>query len=159
MGRATWVQQMKTNGSGAEHAAQSSTRRGSARFEGRVLVIDDSPTARAHIVGLLERAGSVVHELPSAIGATRTVVRNQIDTVVVDISMPGLSGDKLVTVLRENPKLGQLTIIVVSGLSDLELEGVRGSVPADAVLSKAHLETSLIATLHRVRLSRHATRV
>ncbi len=124
---------------------------GENRVVGKVLVIDDSPTARASIANVLGRAGWDVFELPSAIGATRTILRYEVDAVIVDISMPGLSGDKLVSVLRRNPRLRGLVVIVVSGLTDTELEAVRTRVPADAVLSKQEIQSALVATLHRTR--------
>src|SRR5690242_9871422 len=81
----------------------------------RVLVIDDSDAARAAVNAVLAPAGYEVHQLPSAIGATRTILRNGIDAVILDISMPGLSGDRLIELLRSNPRFNDLVIVVVSG--------------------------------------------
>ena len=113
----------------------------------KILVIDDSEAARAVICETLAAVGYEVFELASAIGATRTVLRNEIAAVIVDLSMPGLSGDMLVRVLRRNVRLARLVIIVVSGTDTAELESVRTQGGADAVLSKAHVQSDLVRVL------------
>lgn len=116
----------------------------------RVLIIDDSDTARATIANTLLDAGYQVFEISSAIGATRTILRNHIEAVVVDVSMPGLSGDMLIKVLRKNVRFVDLTIIVVSGTEQQGLDAIRQSGEADGVLSKAQIPTELVQLLGRL---------
>jgi len=111
----------------------------------KVLVIDDSDLAREHLRGILSGAGMEVFELPSAIGATREVMRNGIDAAVIDISLPGLSGDRLVGLLRSNRKLAHLVIVVVSARTTDELAGL--NVGADAVIPKENAARELTGTL------------
>jgi len=116
----------------------------------RVLVIDDSDIARAAIVGILTDGNFVVFEQPSAIGATRAIREHAIRAVVVDISMPGLSGDKLLGVLRKNQRLDGLVIVIVSARSSSELATMNELRDADAVMPKADLATDLVRTLTRL---------
>jgi CheY-like chemotaxis protein len=116
----------------------------------RVLVIDDSETARAAIRGTLRGAGYEVLELPSAIGATRTILRNHIDAVIIDLTMPGLSGDMLMRMLRNNARLQGLVIVVVSGVAAASLESIRAEGGADAVLAKTDVQTELARVLDRL---------
>jgi len=109
-----------------------------------VLIIDDSAAARATIAGHLRRAGYGVFELSSAIGATRTIMQNRIGVAIVDLSMPGLPGDKLVALLRENDRLSALKIIVVSGQGDEELRRISNECAVDAVLSKSEIGVRLL---------------
>ena len=44
---------------------------------------------------LLMDAGMRVHTLPSPIGATRAILANKVDVVVIDVMMPGMRGDRL----------------------------------------------------------------
>jgi len=113
-----------------------------------VLVIDDSESARAGISAVLVNAGFPVFELPSAIGASRTILRNNIGAVVVDVSMPGLSGDKLVTVLRKNGALSTLAIIVVSS-DAAQLALIANDPGIDAVIPKSAIATELVAAIER----------
>jgi len=116
----------------------------------RVLVIDDSETARAAMAETLLEAGYRVLELPSAIGATRTILRNDIQVVIVDVTLPGLSGDMFVRVLRNNPRLKDLVIVIVSGMATEGLERIRAEGGADAVLSKTHIDAELALVVLRL---------
>ena len=115
-----------------------------------VLVIDDSEIARSHMAGLLSDADFVVFEQPSAIGATRAIRENAIQAVVVDVSMPGLSGDKLVGVLRKNQRLEGLVIVVVTGKTSDEVSSLAELEAADEVLFKDGLNQTLVRALSRL---------
>lgn len=116
----------------------------------RVLVIDDSEVSRVALAETLERAGCQVFQLPSAIGATRLILRHSLRAAIVDVNMPGLSGDRLVAVLRSNPRLRDLAIIVVSGRSDVELETICRETGADGALDKGRVSSDLWPMLARV---------
>jgi CheY-like chemotaxis protein len=118
-----------------------------ARRPLRVLVIDDSDLARAHLLRIVADAGMEGFEQASGIGATRTILRNEIEVVVVDISMPGLSGDRLISLLRENKRFGRLAIVVVSAKPAEELEALERELQVEAVLSKERAENELAALL------------
>lgn len=116
----------------------------------RVLVIDDSEVARHAIRDVLVRADYEVVALPSAIGATRLILQQRIEAAVVDLSMPGLSGDRLVEVLRKNPRLGSLVVILVSGESEAELKAIRRKADVQGVMSKDMIARDLVPLLERV---------
>jgi len=120
----------------------------------RVLVIDDSAVARTTIVEILSAAGYVVYSLPSAIGATRMIYQHAIGVVLVDLGMPGLSGDKLIGLIRNNPRLKDLVLVVVSGESEQELARLEAEGFVDAVIPKRDASLRLLGELRRVRLAR-----
>ncbi|XXY48906.1 response regulator [Sorangium sp. So ce269] len=105
-----------------------------------VLVIDDSEIAREEVSRILRDAGWQVVALPSPIGATQAIVRHQARVVIVDVFMPTLRGDRLLTLFRKNPRLGHLCVILMSGHSERELERLRTEAQADAVISKRNLQ-------------------
>ncbi|WP_437611225.1 response regulator [Sorangium sp. So ce834] len=105
-----------------------------------VLVIDDSEIAREEVSRLLRSAGFQVVALPSPIGATQAIVRHQARIVVVDVFMPTIRGDRLLNLFRKNQRLGHLSVILMSGHSERELEQLQMEVQADAVLSKRNLD-------------------
>jgi CheY-like chemotaxis protein len=115
----------------------------------RVLVIDDDDIARTAMVELLAGAGYQVSQLPSPIGATQKLLQEQIDVVVLDVMMPSLRGDKLATLLRKNPRLQHLGVILVTGALPDEIKDVANQLMAHAVLDKAGLEGSLIEAVSR----------
>jgi CheY-like chemotaxis protein len=140
-------------GLNAQSSSQPTSGRAARQSSGsdriRVLVIDDSDVARAAMVDLLQGAGMETFELASAIGATRTLMRNDIHAVVADVSMPGLSGDKLVGVLRKNTRFSHLAVLLVSGRSEEELHQISLEQDVDAVLSKRDLAEALVMTVVR----------
>jgi CheY-like chemotaxis protein len=120
----------------------------------RVLVVDDDDVVRVQLAGLLSAAQHMVFQLPSAIGVTRAVVQNQVDVVVIDIMMPSLSGDKLTSLLRQNPKLKHLAVILISSRPMSELEQLAVEVSADAVVTKANLRQELVPAVERAARAR-----
>src|SRR5688572_6479421 len=80
----------------------------------RVLVIDDDDVARAVIVDVLQQDGHLVTSLPSPIGATKHIVDQQVNVVVLDLMMPSMRGDKLANLLGRNPKLKNLGVVLVT---------------------------------------------
>jgi CheY-like chemotaxis protein len=106
-----------------------------------VLVIDDSEIARTDIVHRLTRSGGFkVSSLASPIGATRVIVDQSIDVVVIDVQMPSIRGDRLAALFKGNQRFSALGVILVTGSGEEELEQLRKVAKADAVLSKARLD-------------------
>jgi len=64
--------------------------------------------------------------------------------------MPGLSGDKLVGVLRKNQRLEGLVIIVVTGKTSDEVSNLAELEAADEVLFKDGLNQTLVRALSRL---------
>lgn len=104
-----------------------------------VLVIDDSDIARAEMMRVLEQSGFKVMGLASPIGATRTILENNVRAVVIDIMMPGMRGDRLAALFRGNPRLRDLGVVLVSGASAAELLSLSVESGANAVVSKSNL--------------------
>jgi CheY-like chemotaxis protein len=113
----------------------------------RVLLVDDDEVVLTLLSSLLNDAQHVVHTLPSAIGVTRALLAHQIDVVAIDITMPSLPGDKLAALLRQNPRLKSLGVVLISSRPADELEAIAKQVAADAVVSKGDARTKLVAAV------------
>jgi len=75
----------------------------------RILIADDHAVFRSGIRALLEKESDleVVGETGNGLDTIRTAVEIDVDILLLDISMPGLSGAKVAEdVLKEKPKLG-----------------------------------------------------
>lgn len=116
-------------------------------------MIDDHDVAREFMSRLLVESGFHVEAQASAIGATRAIVREQISIVVLDVEMPALTGDKLITLFRQNPRFDKLGIVLVSGKDREELEAFGRAVGANAVVPKKFLEQELVKTVETVLAS------
>jgi DNA-binding NarL/FixJ family response regulator len=91
----------------------------------------------------------VVHELPSAIGATRTVLRNNVGVVVIDVFMPQMRGDHLATLFRNNPRFNRVGLLLVSSEPEAQLERIASEAGADGIVSKSRLDR-LVPTIERI---------
>jgi CheY-like chemotaxis protein len=121
----------------------------------KVLVIDDCEVARTEMLECLRRARFSASGLESPIGATRVLVDQAIDVVVIDIQMPSIRGDRLATLFRDNPRFADLGVILVSGGNSAELEQLGRAARADAVLSKSKLDQLVPAINECLRRHRH----
>ena len=120
-----------------------------------VLVIDDSDIALQAITDILYKEGIKVRTLRSAFGATKTVLRHQIEVVITDINMPALRGNTLIAFFRKNPKLKHVRVVFVSSLPYAELKALAEQTGADGMVSKDRLEIDLVTVvkqqIHRKR--------
>jgi two-component system response regulator AlgR len=75
----------------------------------RVLVVDDEPLARERMVGQVAQCGATtVAALADAKAASQWLARQMVDVLLLDISMPGISGVELARRLRQLPLAPQL---------------------------------------------------
>ncbi|MDE2404735.1 MAG: response regulator [Sphingomonadales bacterium] len=89
--------------------------------ERRVLVVDDDAEQRGFVAHLLTRIGFDVATATDGEGALAIVRQADFDLVILDITMPGLSGWQVAAKLREIQPTG-LQILILSGNSS-EMHG------------------------------------
>lgn len=132
----------------ADHSAPI----GATRFmqPDRVLVIADCGASRNRVVSLLSDAGYASFEQPSPIGATRMIIHHGISAVVVESATPGLSFEKLLALLRNNPRLDGLIVVVVTSLDCAHQAFPPGLEQADAVVFREQIASRLVPTLKRL---------
>jgi two-component system chemotaxis response regulator CheY len=103
----------------------------------QVLVVDDVAVNRLLADTFLTRMGHVVHELDSGVAALSWLAqRLDIDLLLLDINMPGLSGEEVCTQLRANPAHACLKIVAYTAHAGAEDKQRYLSHGFDAVLVK-----------------------
>ncbi|SFZ79482.1 hybrid sensor histidine kinase/response regulator [Chitinimonas taiwanensis] len=116
----------------------------SARRQARILVVDDSFTARGLLRALLETAGYAVQTANDGLEAWNALRQGQFDLLVSDIEMPRLDGFALTEKLRRDPALAALPVVLITALHRDE-DRARGlEVGANAYLVKGGLETDTV---------------
>jgi two-component system chemotaxis response regulator CheY len=113
------------------------TQDGSIRVDVDVLVIDDSDLARGAVVRVLTQAGLVAEELSTPIGVTQALLRRRVRLVLIDYDMPSLRGDRLIELVRKNPRLRHTKLVLISGTDLADLRAIAMSAGADAVIAKS----------------------
>ncbi len=105
-----------------------------------ILVVDDDALVATGTAAMLEDLGHTVIEANSAADALRLLEDGrEVDLVITDHAMPGMSGADLANVLRSRyPRLG---VVIASGYAELPADvGVDGVVPK---LSKPFAQSDL----------------
>jgi CheY-like chemotaxis protein len=100
----------------------------------KIMVIDDDEQVLQVTQELLEHAGYDVVTLRHGIGATSAIRAHQPDLLLLDINMPALSGENLVTVILANEHTRSVPILFYSSndedslLESVARQGVAGYI-------------------------------
>ena len=109
---------------------------GAAKTRKRVLVVDDSLTVRELERKLIDSKGYQVEVAVDGMDGWNAVRTGQYDLVVTDVDMPRLDGIELVTLIKKDPRLNSLPVMIVS-YKDREEDRRRGlEAGADYYLTK-----------------------
>jgi|GEM_PF-720884 len=103
---------------------------------GRVLLLDDSEVVRELVSDELQSRGYEVVTLESPIGMTRMLHNCKPDVVLVDVRLPGMSGDRLVEFVRTQG-VKDARIILYSDTDAAELAQLARNCGADSYLTKS----------------------
>jgi DNA-binding response OmpR family regulator len=118
------------------------------RSEGAILVCDDDPCIRTIVSEHLGRQGYTVIEAESGEQALIIAAERQVEAILLDLYMPGLSGWETLQRLRNNPATTNIPVVVLSVLSS----SLRPQLTGDAQgwVQKPFNENLLFAELGRV---------
>ena len=100
-------------------------------IQGTVLVIDDEAIVREVVRDILASEGVRILEAPDGRSGVETFLRhrNDIDLVLLDLSMPGISGEETLRLLRKEAP--DVRVVLSSGYSETEaMEHLSGSAVA-----------------------------
>ncbi len=141
------VEKLVTDGR-IEHVRQVSTAAVQTRRK-RVLVVDDSLTVRELERKLLAGRGYDVAVAVDGMDGWNVLRAESFDLVITDIDMPRMDGIELVTLIRKEPRLQQLPVMVVS-YKDREQDRQRGlEAGADYYLAKGSFhDAALLDAVH-----------
>jgi len=119
---------------------------------GRVLVIDDDPTIRSLVAGILESRG---HSLVQAIDGRAGIalfVKENFDLVVTDIVMPEQEGIETITAIRRVNRT--VPILAISGSATIGGSGdylrAAAALGASATLQKPFNPEAFLATVEKL---------
>ena len=102
----------------------------------RILVVDDDLDMLTGLKVSLLAWGYDVDGVTSGENAVSWLMRNDPDLVILDVNLPGMSGIDLCAQLRQQPRLQELPIIVLTGLQGPDIEERARAAGASAYLNK-----------------------
>jgi len=122
-----------------------------------ILLVDDDPETTEMVTVLLEAVGLSVEAVPSAELALDTLRRREFGLVVLDWSLPGMTGLELCERLRHDPRWAVLPILFLTGNSSHQDMMQAFAAGADDFVTKpfraSELGARIFALLRRARLA------
>ncbi len=140
-----------------EHGRRRSLR-GAGPMSGQcVLVVEDSPTQARLLRLILEEEGFGVEVAPDAQTALARLAVAPCDVVVSDVLMPGLSGFDLCRMIKADPALCEIPVVLVTTLREPQEIVQALEVGADSFIRKPYEPDVLVGRL-RSLLAQQAQR-
>jgi len=117
----------------------------------RLLVVDDSITSRVLLHDILVANGYHVQTAIDGIDALTHLREHDWDLLVSDVEMPRMNGFELTKTIRNDEKLRELPVILVTGLESQEDRERGFDVGANAYITKSGFDQSnLLETISRL---------
>lgn len=85
----------------------------------KILTIDDQPDERIYLSTLLEDNGYITEMAEDGNEGLEKAKADPPDLITLDITMPEKSGVKFYREIRQDPELGRIPIVVVTGVTGL----------------------------------------
>ncbi|NEX16429.1 MAG: hybrid sensor histidine kinase/response regulator [Halochromatium sp.] len=121
----------------------------------RLLVVDDEPSTRQYVAGLL---GDRYQLLEAADGADVLVLLEaepEVDLILLDVMMPGLDGFEVLEILKSSPELPKPRVIMFSARTDTDSKVKAFAVGAVDYIEKPFNRGELVARIDtQMRLQR-----
>ena len=106
----------------------------------KVLVVDNNPVVLTYMEKFLEKNGYTVKTAENGLIALDLVQEYIPDIIFVDLIMPYIKGELLVSIFREREALADVSIIILSGVAaEIDLDYL--SMGADACIAKGPFDS------------------
>lgn len=113
-----------------------------------VMIVDDVQDIRDLYEQFFEMQGARVITAESGVSALQVVLFHRPDVIVLDIAMPLLSGNDVISSLKGDTRTRTIPIVVVSGQPDARRAALAAG--ADVYIQKPVLPDRLLAEVLRV---------
>ena len=113
-----------------------------------MLIVDDDPQIHRMLKRIFHRHGVAFHSAFSGVEAIGKLPSNPVDIIMLDLSMPGMSGFDVATQIKENPRWRDIPVIIVTGRDDSDiLARVLGEC-ADDFITKTADPSEIVARVN-----------
>lgn len=115
----------------------------------KVVLVEDSPTQAARLKHFLRSYYRIIHA-KTATAALEITAQSQPDLVVTDVTMPEMDGFELCRRLKADQSLGDIPVLLLTGLSEPEdiVWGLESG--ADSYLTKPYDDSELLSRIEFV---------
>jgi len=120
----------------------------------KVLLIDDDPDILTSTSSLLRKKNYEVFEAESGEDALEILKDRRPDFVVTDVLLPQMNGYELVKQIRENPRMSDIPVLVITGRG--QMKETFDLLDVDGFISKPFLPETLFHKIEEIRSIREA---
>jgi chemosensory pili system protein ChpA (sensor histidine kinase/response regulator) len=96
---------------------------------------------------LLERRGAKVYTARDGLDAITVLQEHPVDVILLDIEMPRMDGYQLASHVRNDPRLRELPIIMITSRSGEKHRAKAIEIGVNDYLSKPYQESQLVAAI------------
>jgi CheY-like chemotaxis protein len=86
----------------------------------KILVVDDEPVNRTLLYKILLKLDYVVETASDGYHALESVRAQSFDLVMLDLMMPDMDGRQVLKTMKDDPKMSDIPVIIVSALREKE---------------------------------------
>lgn len=100
----------------------------------RILIVEDMPTEAELLKVLCESEGHAVILAPTAGAALDYLAGDDFDLLLVDIALPGMDGNALISQLRGEPRFAEIPVLVLTAWNvDAVVPALKGLKVAEVI--------------------------
>ncbi|HZC06892.1 MAG TPA: response regulator, partial [Ktedonobacterales bacterium] len=112
-----------------------------------LLVVDDSPSVRRVVGGMLKAHGWETQTARDGVEALDVIARERPAAVLLDIEMPRMDGYELMATLRSDPQYRNLPLIVLTSRAAAKHQQRATQLGANAYIVKPYQDEFLLSTI------------
>ena len=115
-----------------------------------ILIVEDSPTQTKLLRLILEENGYTVDSAPNGVKALERIRYKNPNLIITDVVMPEMDGFALCKVLKSDPDLKLIPVILLTSLSNPQdvIKGLQAG--ADNFLTKPYESAFLVSRIHYI---------
>ncbi|MCC6804537.1 MAG: response regulator [Anaerolineae bacterium] len=114
-----------------------------------VLVVDDDPVSVSLLELVLKRSGYQVILARSASSGLQIAAEVKPDVILIDDMMPTMTGGEMCQLLKSNPELAHIPVIMISAGTRVQDASYVDSIGADYALTKPVLPKDVLQIVER----------
>ncbi len=114
-----------------------------------VLVVDDDPLVLRSVSRVLKARGLSVVTSDTPFGVSALVKKHAPAAMVLDVDLPGMSGERLANMLSATPEAKGTPIVFYSALDEQQLYALTRDIKNSTFVSKSRGIEALVAALLR----------
>jgi CheY-like chemotaxis protein len=113
-----------------------------------ILIVEDNSELLDLLVRAIRRLGDfIVEGKLNGISGWQRVQELHPDCIIVDLTIPGITGSQLIQQIRANPQTSAIPIIIMSALPESEVRQTGILSLANAYLTKPTMPQTIVTTI------------